>query len=397
MANDTYAEQARRKHLEILLERLTSHADVLRHHLPGTTHNASLGLAAEAGVRDVLRMVLPKRLAVTSGFIRRPGGDLIVPTAGDDISVQTDVLIYDASRTCPLYGVEGVEVLAAPDVLGVIEVKDSGSLEDNMGPLPPKVTAGHGSEQEASQKKSAPKPRSDYALDHIAELAKAAPQAFRGIVLIQGSNASSARDRMEFRNLTHRNVPHVVYCRTVENTKTGSRDTYLAFHEYLTNRVHFHAHDPGRHGAVQALAGFLRIVTGFFAAQGLASATISSDLRPLVPPNTMKVPSLALGGRSAIGSLRDQILEGRTADDGPPESPSYEKMLRRFFGDKMAQDLRVLAVGLDPEGRPTSGALLQARWDQGGPQEYASFFTMSAKGVLTCADAVTSKHNAPPP
>jgi hypothetical protein len=65
--NSTPTKAARKKHLEILLERLTSHADVVRHYLPGTTHNATLGLAAEAGVRDVLRMVLPKRLAVTSG------------------------------------------------------------------------------------------------------------------------------------------------------------------------------------------------------------------------------------------------------------------------------------------------------------------------------------------
>jgi hypothetical protein len=317
-----------------LLERLTSHADVLRHHLPGKAHNATLGLAAEAGVRDVLRMVLPKRLAVTSGFIRSTGGDLIVQTAREDISAQTDVLIYDASRACPLYGVEGVEVLAAPDVLGIIEVKDSTGLESALGPSPPKAGAATTAEE----------PTPAGALDHIAALAKAAPQAFRGVVLIQGGNAQSAREKMAHRLLTDRDAPHVVYCRTIENTSTNSRDNYLAFHEYLTNHVHFHVYGPGRDAAVHALAGFLSVVTGYFAARGLASATIASDLRPTVPPEAAEAPPLALGGRRPVDSLRDRILEGQTEDDGPLESPSYEKMLKRFFADKAAKGLQVLVV-----------------------------------------------------
>jgi hypothetical protein len=380
MADTKSADRARRKHLEVLLEKLTSHADVLRHHL---THNPTLGVAAEAGVRDVLRMVLPRRLAVTSGFIRSQGGNLIIQTDRKNISAQTDIVIYDALHACPLYSFEGVEVLAAPDVLGVIEVKDSTGKENDLGPSPPK----------ANPKKAADRSNSAGALDHIAELAQAAPQAFRGIVLIQGGNAPSARAKMEYRQLTDREVPHVVYCRTIKNTKTHSRKNYVAFYEYLTNQVHFHVYGPGRKGATSALAGFLRVVTGFFAAQGLMTGAIPSDLRPEAPTTT-DVPPLELGPRRTIESLRDHLLETYPYDPAT-ESPPYEKMLRQFFADKKAKRLRIRArdtvVGRDREGQPTAGALLSVRWDENGSRQYASFFKMIPAGVFACADPDETK------
>jgi hypothetical protein len=67
----------RRVYLDALVHQLQSHAGVIRHYLGQQNQNYTLGLAAETGVRDVLRQVLPGRFGVTSGFNvrgrRQPG------------------------------------------------------------------------------------------------------------------------------------------------------------------------------------------------------------------------------------------------------------------------------------------------------------------------------------
>ncbi len=222
-------------YLDVLLHKLTAHADVVRHHIPNQHHNYTLGFAAEAGVRAVLSHVLPRRLAVTSGFVRSTGGKLIIPTQKNDISGQTDVIIYDTMQACPLYSVEGVELVAADDVLAVIEVKDSSGVAGDLAD----------------------------ALEHTRELAAHVPKALRCIVLIQGETLDDAQKKIKSANFEKHDAPHVIFCRSLEYGQP-----YLAFHEYLTNTIHLwdYKTDP-----VSALVGFLRIVASFLAAQNLCS------------------------------------------------------------------------------------------------------------------------------
>lgn len=408
------AQTARKRYLEILLDRLTGHADVMRHYLQ---HRGTLGFAAEAGVRDVLRQVLPRRLAVTSGFLRTNGGALIAKTPAGAMSPQTDIIIYDALRACPLYSVDGVEIIAASDALGVIEVKDSKQGEADLlipqrrkaiASLAPVGEAEEG-EEEADEADEESEDSKEWdaeetgALEHIVALSKAAPRAFRGIVLVQGGNIASARVRMEKMKLTEASVPHVVYCRSVVNTKTRSRKSYLAFHEHIENQVHFYAPDgenvpeyeQDRDAAINALAGFLRIITGFFAAQDLTTAALAADMTIQRNPSKKGPLPLQLAGRAVIPSLRDAIL---ASSSGPPEKGEarrlgYREMVDHFFD----QELRARqsskprfrfkpVVGLDPDGRPTAGSMVEVRWGDEVEAAYGSFFTMSEDGILTCAD-----------
>ena len=358
------AQKARRKHIEILLGRLTAHADVVRHHLPGTTHNATLGLAAEAGVRDVLSDVLPGRLKVTTGFVRRPGGSLVLPTLRSHISPQTDIIIYDASRASPLYGVEGVNVIAAPDVLGVVEVKDSHAGEADLSPR--------------SSKKQPDKILERGALDHIARLAEAAPRAFRAIVLVQGGDANAARTALQNAKLSEETVPHVVYCRSLVKN-----ESYLAFHDYAENKVRFYVYGGD---VVSALAGFLRVITGFFAAEGHSSPALSSDLRPA--KSQKKLPPLTLSGRGALPSLYEEMVTETMRPDA-----SDEDRLRSFV-EARRTSLAVIpkpALGRDSKRRPVAGPVLALEWhDEGRFRRRGSFFTISSNGLLTCADRATA-------
>lgn len=135
----------RKRWLETLLDRMSAPPAIMRQHLgEGGLQQHALGSAAEKGIRDLLRLVLPQRLAITSGFLREPGGSLAAITP-------------------------------APDALGVIEVKDTSK----------------GSEELASAKGEGG------ALEHIARLGIVAPNAFRAIVLFRGNNpASRTRTRI---------------------------------------------------------------------------------------------------------------------------------------------------------------------------------------------------------
>lgn len=195
---------------------------------------------------------------------------------------------------------------------------------------------------------------------------------------------------MAHRGLSRLNVPHVVYCRAAVDTSSNSRKSYLAFHDYVADEVCFHVYGSDQTAAVHALAGFLRVVTGFFAAQGLTSASISSDLRPDAPPQDSDAPPLKLIGNGPLASLRDRILQTPRSND--VKDKSVEQKDKKFFDDKK-DTIRIRcfpAVGQDAEGLPTSGTLLSTTWDEGDRQPCASFFTMAPSGNLTCSDADAS-------
>jgi hypothetical protein len=160
-------ELYRKQHMEVLLHLLTAHADAIRHHIRGTAHNATLGAAAESGVREIVRRHLPSTLTVTSGFVRSSDGTLLEPGDKNDLSRQTDVIIYDSTRACPLYRFDDIEIVAAEDVLAVIEVKDSSGDEGALN---------RGDDAKGALG----------ALEHVRRLARFVPEAFRAIVLVQG-------------------------------------------------------------------------------------------------------------------------------------------------------------------------------------------------------------------
>ncbi len=86
-------------------------------------HNVLKGSEAEKLVRDFLSAHLPKRFGVGAGFIIDPS---------DDVSKQTDIIVYDALN-CPIYRAsEDASIFPSDNVAAVVEVKSrltTGSLK----------------------------------------------------------------------------------------------------------------------------------------------------------------------------------------------------------------------------------------------------------------------------
>ncbi|GGM01334.1 DUF6602 domain-containing protein [Glutamicibacter protophormiae] len=89
-------------------------------------HNATSGTGAEEALRKFLQARLPSSLGVTQGQIIDSHGD---------ISLQSDVIIYDAKRTPHIFHSpeDGTSVVPAEGVVAVIEVKSSISKTDIPG------------------------------------------------------------------------------------------------------------------------------------------------------------------------------------------------------------------------------------------------------------------------
>lgn len=355
------ASDPRRLYLETLLQQLRSPAKVMRHHLTNQRQNTMLGLAAETGVRDVLRSVLPGRFGVTSGFLCHPEGGLVVPPRGKDVSPQTDVLIYDASRACPLYkAANDVGFIAARDAVGIIEVKDRAEGELALGP-------GHDEPG---------------ALAHLARVARYARGAFRAVVLLRGKGLkkkgthASVHEQCEGNIAAGFEAPHAIYC---------AEKNYVAVYEYTTNGLHFVQHDD-RDGAL-ALADFLRLAASFYAAQSLSASSISLGLRPATGPAGQSLSFLQLRDRPPLPSLWNKLVSLPLAEG---DISSIDNRLKRFVEKK--RDVEFFCVpttGKDAQGHFTSGVALVARWKEAGESKdamAASFFVMTHEEALTCTE-----------
>lgn len=342
----------------MLLDRLTAPADLTRQYLELQRQNPTLGLGAEIGVRELLGLVLPKRLAVTSGFVRSLGFDLQQITPYGGVSPQTDVIVHDASQAVPLHSLGAVEVVAAPDVLAVFEVKDTQAGSDDLGP------------------------DRDKALPHVARIAAFTPlDALRGIVLFQGKQKTSqpeieiARERFEDLKLKSFQVPHVVYC-TSFATSSG-QGSYLVFHDALSQAIRFYEHAGDR---TASLAGFLRIVTGFFAVRGLTSPSLHLDLHTNKP--SFSVPYLLLA--DAVQPF--ERLHAHLARSSPS---SYEERFAQIVEKADLQSVFChVTTGCDAEGLPTAGFLIQVQWRDVAKPIAAAFFYLQAPGVFACTDAL---------
>jgi hypothetical protein len=360
--------EPRRLYLETLLERMRSSTKVMRHYLGEQDQNTTLGLAAEMGVRDVLRNILPGRFGVTSGFMCQPDGSLVKAPENEQVSPQTDVIIYDASRACPLYRMmNDIEVVATHDVLGIVEVKDRAKGELALGRV------------------SNTDPG---ALAHVAHLAEHARGAFRAIVLLRGSkleekpNHRSAYEQCEKAKLTGASAPHVIYC---------ADKNYVGVYEYISNRLHFVQYGP-QDGAL-ALADFLRVVASFQAAQGLSTTSISLGLglRPFGSSQSNIPLSLQLKDRTPLPSLREVIANYPVSPSKSDEATSFEGKLKQFvqLGERDG-NLKLYCVpttGRDERGSFTSGIAIVARWEENAETKAAaSFFAMTPQGSLRCVE-----------
>lgn len=78
-----------------------------------TNHNLTIGLFAEEILREYLRIILPKKIAVTQGFI----------CDDEKLSKQCDIILYDCLNYTTLFSSGNVSVVPAKAVLAVIEVK----------------------------------------------------------------------------------------------------------------------------------------------------------------------------------------------------------------------------------------------------------------------------------
>jgi hypothetical protein len=357
----------RRMYLAGLIQKIRSHADFMRQFLEGQDQNPTLGLAAETGIRDVLRAVLPSSFGVTSGFMCQADGSLIEPIVEGEISPQTDVILYDASHACPFYRMNDIEVLAARDALGFVEVKDRDDGEYALRDM------GKG------------KPG---ALPHIARLVAHAPDAFRAVVLLRSrdrarkSAAKAAHDQCKTQALTSLNVPHLIYC--VEGG-------YVAVYEYTSNKVHFFDYED--EDGTSALADFLRVLTGFFAARGLASSSSALGLSVGERFKRKIIESLQLDDRAPLPSFRDMV----SAHDAGVEDgiePSFERRLAKFV-EQRVQDLYCTATtGRDQSEDVCAGVVVVARLKDGADPYAASFFVLTHQGFLTCVDPASKIDSA---
>ncbi|WP_437970038.1 DUF6602 domain-containing protein [Sorangium sp. So ce260] len=384
----------RKRWLETLLDRMSAPAAVMRQHLEEEDQAHTLGSAAEKGVRDLLRLVLPQRLAVTSGFLREPGRSLAGITPAGTLSPQTDVIVYDSSDAIPLLSLGEIDIVAAPDALGVIEVKDT-----KKGSVDLASARGEGG-----------------ALEHTARLGALAPNAFRAIVLFRGkerataeedesgeedqpeetqgtegknkvgrpalSELATAKNRLLKAELAHDQVPHVIYCASyaIDEGKDGS---YLACYDFRAQTMHIHEY----HGdQTRALASFLRIITGFFAVRGLISPSLHLDLLPTKPDGGETVENAT----TSFDGLHERLLK-RRGESGSGTRPFYGLLVELLRNANNA--VSKVATGHDAAGLPTAGIVISVeltiREEGMDPVRMTSvaFFYLAAPNVFVCTDA----------
>jgi hypothetical protein len=394
--NTLKAEPKERKRwLETLLDRMSAPAAIMRQHLGEEDQQHALGSAAEKGVRDLLRLVLPQRLAVTSGFLREPGRSLAGITPAGSVSPQTDVIVYDSLYAMPLHSIGDVDIVAAPDVLGVIEVKDTNK----------------GSEELASAKGAGG------ALEHTARLSALAPNAFRAIVLFRGKKPGKAdedesgsknqpeqvsgdknkggrpplteltrvKNRLTEAILANNQIPHVIYCASYA-LNDGRDGSYLAFYDFRTQSAHIHEY----HGdQTRALASFLRIITGFFAVRGLISPSLHLDLLPTKPDRVETVTDMT----NRFDGLHEQLLKLRSESNGT--KPFYELFVTLLKHADNA--VSKVVTGHNAANLPTAGTVISVDFtiqEEGkAPMKTTSvaFFYLVAPNVFVCTDASTQE------
>ncbi len=366
-------------YLSGLVQRLRAHASFMRDFLDEQNQNTTLGLAAEMGVREVLRAVLPGRVGVISGFMCRADGSFVDRVQSDAVSPQTDVILYDSLHACPLYRMGDIGVVAGRDALGFIEVKDTDNGEYALR-----------NQKQGKDKEGKDKEKKRGALLHVADLSGHAPDAFRAIVLIRAKDAvqkepaKTAYDQCKGESLTSTTVPHVIYC---------ADPGYVAVYEYISNQLHFF--DYKENDATSALADFLRIVTGFFAARGIVSASASRGLSFNSDFDPRTAYCLQLNDRTPLPSLWKLVLEHEPMDE-PEKEPSFEEVLRQFVELHVLDLYCIPTTGRNGTNVCAGIAIIASLKNHSAGSHVASFFALTDEGHLLCADTSRERSSEKP-
>lgn len=281
--------------LRVALEQALHPIDLVRHHLPtGGSYNHTYGIAAEEGIRRIIRNYLPSSLEVTSGFVRGPGGDILLPGEDGDVSGQTDIIIYDATHSTPLFQFQGIDVVHARDVLGVVEVKDTGKKNDPLGP--------------------------DGAIRQLGNIAEYASPAFRAVVLVQGDDPEAATSKLrdELDKLDSQparyefdrycTVPNVIYGMGLSEKSNTSG--YFGFYDYLEGDFKILRRSNEE---IFALALFLRTLTGYMAIEKRLSHTVPTMLPPDDDDSIDQLDSFSV--RDEYSSLLDWLVDMREKEE----------------------------------------------------------------------------------
>lgn len=193
----------------------------------------------------------------------------------------------------------------------------------------------------------------------------------------------AALEQCKAHSLTSATTPHVIYC-TDQN--------YIAVYEYTSNQLHFIEYGEG--DSTCALADFLRILTSFFAAQGLSktSSSLGLSLGGGAVRNELEI--LALEDRKPLPSFREMVAsyhsdataEGRPESSSAKVELSFEQRLRAFVGASVKDLYCIPTTGRDDFREFCSGIAVIARLKEEGSGYAASFFTLTPQGWLICAD-----------
>lgn len=81
----------------------------------GIKHNLSIGVFAEDLLRDLLKMLLPKKVSITQGFI----------IDDQQCSHQCDIIVYDSFNFAPIFKTSSFVILPSCSVIAIIEIKTS--------------------------------------------------------------------------------------------------------------------------------------------------------------------------------------------------------------------------------------------------------------------------------
>lgn len=79
----------------------------------GIKHNLTIGIFAEDLLRDLLKMLLPQKVAIAQGFI----------TDGNLCSHQCDLIVYDSFNFAPIFKTDSLAILPSHSVIAVVEIK----------------------------------------------------------------------------------------------------------------------------------------------------------------------------------------------------------------------------------------------------------------------------------
>ena len=201
------------------------------------------------------------------------------------------------------------------------------------------------------------------------------------------SELKSVVEQMESAQLDSGSSPHVIYCaRGATLSEAGTYGGYLVVHDELTKSIHGHELAD----ETMALAGFLRVVTGFFAASGLLSSSMHIDLAPQgTVPSPIRV-ELA-DAKPPFKRLHEELLARR------PSNEPFDELLIRWLSemksgttsiDRRGGDMKwKVATGHDAEGAPTAGFMLSVSAVSAGDPDYAAFFYRRKVRELVCCDS----------